>query len=99
MCLKLTRLRNFAVITAGLLLGGLVAGESRAEFLYVANEDSNTIGKFTSSAVGSVFANTGLNQPFGLAFDSAGNLYAANYGGNTIEKIGLPVVLGSVRRR
>jgi hypothetical protein len=27
-----------------------------------------------------------LNQPFGLAFDSAGNLYAANYGNNTIQK-------------
>jgi len=36
--------------------------------------------------VGSVFANTGLNGPSGLAFDSAGNLYAANAGDMTIEK-------------
>jgi len=33
-----------------------------------------------------VFASTGLNEPLGLMFDSAGNLYAANRGNDTIEK-------------
>ena len=27
-----------------------------------------------------------MNNPFGLAFDSSGNLYAANYGNSTISK-------------
>ena len=50
------------------------------------NYGSNTIEKFTAGGVGSVFANAGLSQPYGLAFDSAGNLYVANAGNNTIEK-------------
>ena len=45
-----------------------------------------TIEKFTSAGVGAIFSNTGLSQPLGLAFDKAGNLYAANYGNGTIEK-------------
>ena len=36
-----------------------------------------------------------MNGPIGLAFDSAGNLYAANYGANTIEKF-TPGGVGSV---
>jgi DNA-binding beta-propeller fold protein YncE len=35
--------------------------------------------------VGSVFANSGLENPFGLAFDSAGNLYVTS-DDNTIHK-------------
>ena len=52
----------------------------------MANYGANTIEKFTPGGVGSVFATTGLNGPIGLAFDSAGNLYAANASNNTIEK-------------
>ena len=33
-----------------------------------------------------MFANTNLNHPAGLAFDSKGDLYAANYWGTTIEE-------------
>ena len=41
------------------------------------------------------FASTGLNGPVDLAFDSAGNLYASNNRGNTIEKF-TPGGVGSV---
>jgi len=55
--------------------------------LYVAC-DNNKIYEFNSNGVESVFATTGLNNPVGLAFDSSGNLYAANFGNNTIEEFG-----------
>ena len=32
------------------------------------------------------FASTGLNEPSGMAFDTAGNLYVANFGSNAIVK-------------
>ena len=47
---------------------------------------NNRIEKITSAASGSVFASTGLSNPIGLAFDSAGNLYTAIFSNNTIEK-------------
>ena len=50
----------------------------------MANYDNNTIRKYNSSGVGTVFANAGLDAPFGLAFDIAGNLYVSNVGNNTI---------------
>ena len=76
-----------SLITAGaaLLLSSLAA-PARADILYAINYNNSTIVKYTGSGVGSVFASTGLNEPFGLAFDSAGNLYAANGIGSTIEK-------------
>ena len=52
----------------------------------MANQIINSIEKFNSSGVGTVFASTGLAYPFGLAFDSTGNLYAANKSSDTIEK-------------
>ena len=64
----------------------LTPSTARADILYVTNNGGSTIEKFTSGGVGSVFASSGLNGPSGLAFDSAGNLYAANYGDNTVEK-------------
>jgi len=50
--------------------------------------NTNTIEKFdlaTGNDLG-VFANTGLNEPEGMAFDSTGHLYVANFAGNSIEK-------------
>src|SRR5579859_2363893 len=68
------------------LLLVLAAGlPCRASNLYVSN-GSNTIEEFTPGGVGTVFANSGLSSPYGLAFDTAGNLYVANGGNNTIEK-------------
>jgi sugar lactone lactonase YvrE len=55
----------------------------------------NTIVKYTPGGVGSVFASTGLSGPEALAFDAAGNLYAANFSGNNIEKF-TPGGVGSV---
>ena len=62
---------------------------AHADDIYVATAYSNTIVKFDSNGNGSVFANSGLNQPRELAFDSSGNLYAANYGNSTIVKFDL----------
>jgi DNA-binding beta-propeller fold protein YncE len=55
----------------------------------VANNSNNTIEKYTTGGVGSVFATgtNGLNGPTGLAFDSSGNLFVANFNSNTIDEI------------
>jgi NAD(P)-dependent dehydrogenase (short-subunit alcohol dehydrogenase family) len=46
----------------------------------------NEILKYTPGGAESVFANNGLDDPAGLAFDKAGNLYVANAANNTIEE-------------
>jgi DNA-binding beta-propeller fold protein YncE len=57
--------------------------------LYVANELSNAVRRFSPTGVDlGDFASTGLFQPFGLAFDTTGNLYVSNFA----------FVGGSVRR-
>ena len=67
-----------------------------AATIYVSNYGSNTIEKFDSeTGIGSVFASTGLNAPYGLALDGAGNLYAANSGNDTIMRF-TPDGIGSV---
>src|SRR5437870_4718492 len=48
---------------------GLYAPAAPGANLYVANYGNNTVDKFTPGGVGSVFANTGLNHPEGIAFD------------------------------
>ena len=69
--------RSIVTIAAVLLLGCL-ATPGRADILYVANFNGNTIERFTADGVGTVFASSGLNNPYGLAFDSAGNLFVSN---------------------
>src|SRR5262249_8004268 len=45
----------------------------------VSNAQIDNIVKIDRHGNGTVFASTQLNSPGGLAFDSAGNLYAVNY--------------------
>ena len=84
------QLVNRLPIIAALIFAAalLAAPASRADIIYVSNYGNNTINKFdlaTGADLG-VFVNTGLSGPLGLAFDGAGNLYAANGNANTIEK-------------
>lgn len=82
--------------TRSLLAGPTIYGPAglaydKAGNLYVANGGNNTITKFTTNGVASVFAadpgdNSVMNSPAGLAFDAEGNLYTANYFGGTVEK-------------
>ena len=41
----------------------------------------------TPAGAVSTFVISGLDGPFGLAFDATGNLYVANFGNNTISKV------------
>ena len=77
---------------------GLLVPAAAGSQLYVANYNNNTVDKITPGGVGSLFANTGMSGPHDLAFDSAGNLYVANFAvglGTTIEKF-TPGGVGSV---
>ena len=74
-----------ALAAAGLLLGGLGTAATRADILYV-TQGNGTIEKITAAGAGSVFGSIGTGNPDGLAFDSARNLYAADFSNNTIEK-------------
>jgi hypothetical protein len=53
--------------------------------LFVADNGSNTIFEITPNGTESPFR-SGLNRPFGLAFDSSGNLFEGDAGTNTIFK-------------
>ncbi len=62
--------------------------QARADILYVSTANLNTVDKLDSSGSVSVFASAGfgLNYPLGLAFDSSGDLFVANFGNSTIEE-------------
>ncbi len=69
---------SFTILRAALAvacLAGLAAGDIpvRADVVYVANTNSNTIEKITSGGVSSVFVTIGLDHPTGVAFDGAGS--------------------------
>lgn len=68
--------------------------------VYVADSYNNLIRKITPAGVVSTFAGSGqagstngtgtaasFSSPWGIAIDTAGNLYVADYGGNKIRKI------------
>ena len=52
--------------------------------LYEADNGSGNIYEFTPNGTQSTFA-SGLNEPGGLAFNSAGNLFVADLDGNILE--------------
>ena len=63
-----------------LALGGAWRQPTRADILYVSIDGNNSIRKITPAGVGSSYAAAGgLVNPAGIAFDGAGNLYAANH--------------------
>ena len=64
----------------------LVSSPARADFIYRATNNNSITRTDTQTQVTTTFASTGLNLPTGLAFDSANNLYVANFISNTIEK-------------
>ena len=74
------------------MLLALAAPLPAADMLYVTLTDNTIVSYDTSSgnavtiaASMATFASTNLNSPQGLAFDSSGNLYAANFN-STISK-------------
>ncbi|MBI1321601.1 PEP-CTERM sorting domain-containing protein [bacterium] len=74
---------------------GLGVRASAADFMYVSLDNSTIVRYDVSLATGTDIQNSanvfvpsgrGLNFPIGLAFDKAGNLYAANSNGDTITR-------------
>ena len=86
--------RRLSRIACGsLMLLAFAAPLPAADMLYVTLSNNTIVSYDTSSgnaatiaASVATFASTNLNAPFGLAFDSSGNLYAANVGNSTISK-------------
>src|SRR5437016_4641687 len=75
------------VLTAFVALGFCVVPAS-ADILFVSNIGTNSIDRIdlTTGADLGVFATVNLNNPQGLAIDSAGNVYVSNVSSGTIEK-------------
>jgi len=63
------------VVCAGAVL--LIASNAQAQNLFASDYYSGNIYEYTPSGVQSTFA-SGLADPFGLAFNSAGNLFEAD---------------------
>ena len=63
----------------------LAALSASAQNLFVADKGSGNIYQYTHGGERSTFA-SGLNSPFGLAFDSEGNLYVTSLAGGSITK-------------
>lgn len=61
---------------------------NKAGDLFVASDMGNFIYKFAAgSTTPAIYVDTGLSSPQGLAFDSHGNMYVANWTEGTITKI------------
>ena len=72
------------VICAGAVL--LMASSAQAQNLFVSDYSEN-VYEFTPGGVQSTFAHSGVSTPNGLAFNSAGDLFVANYEPNAITEI------------
>ena len=60
-----------------------------AQILFVAESSNGSITKVAPDGGTASFVGTGsgFHEPLGVAFDTAGNLYVADFTGNTIKKI------------
>jgi sugar lactone lactonase YvrE len=81
------------IVCSSLMLLAIAAPLPAVDMLYVTMSDDTIVSFDTTSGVGytiaasmNTFASANLSHPKGLAFDSSGNLYAANYSGSTISK-------------
>ena len=81
------------IACSSLMLLALAAPLPAVDMLYVSLQDNTIVSYDTSSGVAATiaaskatFASTNLANPVGLAFDSSGNLYAANETNRTISK-------------
>ena len=81
----MTMNRNILGGAMVLVAMSVYASTSRADVLDALNNGTNSILQYTPGGVGSVFA-CGLINPQGLAFDSAGEFYGANFGANQVMK-------------
>lgn len=73
-------------LNLGIIFFGVCGFHAQADDVYVSNTGAGTITQINSSGGTSIFA-SGLDDPEGLAFDSAGNLYVADSGDGTILKV------------
>jgi DNA-binding beta-propeller fold protein YncE len=59
---------------------------ARPQSIVVANEGDNTVQELGPGGTTTTYATGDLNEPIGVVFDAAGNLYVSNFGDNTITK-------------
>ncbi|MEO6848635.1 MAG: PEP-CTERM sorting domain-containing protein [Chthoniobacterales bacterium] len=80
-----SRRSNFLTLAISMLMGFLFVGTASAQ-IYVA--EAYTVMKYDINGTnGSVFATTGLSvNVYGVAVDSAGNVYVSDYTGDKINK-------------
>src|SRR5437773_11755156 len=84
--MKKIALLHWLVTVAGLATALLpISVLAASGDLFAADNGSNTIFRFTPDGTESPFR-SGLNGPFGLAFDSSGNVFEGDTGSNTIFK-------------
>jgi len=62
------------------------ASVADAQTFYATNYNTGTVSEIDPSGSVSTFA-SGLNGPWGLAFNGSGDLFVANQGNNTISEI------------
>jgi DNA-binding beta-propeller fold protein YncE len=72
-------------VCAGAVL--LIASSGQAQNLFVGDNESEKIYEYTPGGVRSTFA-SGFNNPQGMAFNSAGDLFVANWDRGTASETG-----------